>query len=375
MAKLRFAFPAFQMPPVSSGSGSLKSLAQLPELDGAAFLLSGQASVASRLEAALAKAGLTPPPDRVLRKPSGEPSIESILVGSAFLRQRAWSAIVAIGGGSVLDWARLSWAHAAGLLDLESGQIQSARGIARPVIVLAPTTCASGAEGASVAVYSNRARKQAVVSPAFLADRVILDGHVLASLDEATLSASLSDAHSHAIESLFSLVPNGLAKMTAGAALRTLLAFAPGGVPTASRADRLLEASYLAGAAASHTSVGIAHAFAHAMAAEDVPHGAGNALALAAAVRFNAATSAMEGVLAAAGLSQAELLAKLRAVSGPARRAAASVTIATLNDIERRTALTGRMLEDVAIRTNPVVVNAAEAAAFLDLVREETAQP
>ena len=40
----------------------------------------------------------------------------------------------------------------------------------RPTIVLVPTTCASGAEGASVAVYSDGGRKRPVVSPLFLAE-------------------------------------------------------------------------------------------------------------------------------------------------------------------------------------------------------------
>ncbi len=375
MAKLRLGFPAFQMPPVTSGSGSLKSLAQIPEIERAAFLLSGQPVVSSMLEGALAKGGVSLPSDHVLHKSAGEPSAESIARGAAFLGGRPWPVIVAIGGGSVLDWARLSWAHSAGVLDLDRGTMDGARAAARPTIVLVPTTCASGAEGASVAVYSNQGRKHPVVSPAFLADRVILDGHFLASLDEAALSASLSDAHSHAVESMLSLVPNGLAKMAAGSALRALLAFADGGAPVASRADRLLEASFLAGVAASHTSVGIAHAFAHAMAGEQVTHGRGNALALAAAVRFNAAAPSMDGVLSAASLSHADLLTRLRGVTGAARRAAAPITNTVLDDAVRRQKLVERMLGDVAIRTNPVTAGAAGVEAFLELVREELAQP
>jgi alcohol dehydrogenase class IV len=373
--KLRLGFPAFQMPPVTSGSGSLKSLAQIPQIERAAFLLSGQPVVSSMLEGALAKGGINLPPGHVLHKSPGEPSTESIASGAAFLSGRPWPVIVAIGGGSVLDWARLAWAQSAGLLDIDRGTMDGSRPAARPMIVLVPTTCASGAEGASVAVYSSQGRKQPVVSPAFLADRVILDGHFLVSLDEAALSASLSDAHSHAVESLLSIVPNGLAKMAAGSALRALLASAAGGAPVASRADRLLEASFLAGVAASHTSVGIAHAFAHAMAGEQVTHGRGNALALAAALRFNAQAPAMDGVLAAASLSHGDLLTHLRGVTGAARRAAGPMTDTVLNDAARRQRLAERMLGDVAIRTNPVTADAAGVASFLELVREELAQP
>jgi alcohol dehydrogenase class IV len=371
MAKLRLAFPAFQMPAVTTGSGSLRSIAETVEIGDAAFLLSGQAAVTNLLEASLAKAGAVVPAEHRLLKPAGEPSIESIAAGAAFLGARHWTAIVAIGGGSVLDWARLSWARSAGLLDVDRGTMAPAGTRPRPRLVLVPTTCASGAEGASVAVYSRAGIKTPVVSPAFLADRVLLDGRFLASLDADGLSASLSDALSHCIESMQSLVPNGLAKMTAASALRTLLTHADGGIPTASRADRLLEASYLAGVAASHTSVGIAHAFAHAMAAEGVTHGRGNALALGAAVRFNQGAAGVDAVPAAAGLDVAALLDRLRTVTAPARATAAGVTRAVLDDPARRARLAAGMLADVAIRTNPVTADAAGVDSFLALLRSE----
>jgi alcohol dehydrogenase class IV len=371
MAKLRLAFPAFQMPAVTTGSGSLRSVAEAIDAGDAAFFLSGNAAVTSLLEASLAKAGAVVPTEHRLLKPAGEPSVDSIATGAAFLARRPWSAIVAIGGGSVLDWARLSWACSAGLLDVDRGTIEPAGAGARPRLVLVPTTCASGAEGASVAVYSRGGIKTPIVSPAFLADRVLLDGRFLASLDAEGLSASLSDALSHCIESMHSLVPNGLAKMTAASALRTLLAYAEGGVPTASRADRLLEASYLAGVAASHTSVGIAHAFAHAMAAEGVTHGRGNALALGAAVRFNQGGPGTDVVPPAAGLEVAALLDRLRTITAPARAAAAGVTRAVLDDPGRRARLAAGMLADVAIRTNPVTADATGVERFLDLLRSE----
>ena len=373
--KLRLAFPAFQMPAVTSGAGSVKSLAQLAAVGDAVFLVSGQAGIWSYVDAALQKGGIAVPAGRILRKPAGEPTVESIRQAADFLNTHPAPLLVAIGGGSVLDWARLSWAHAAGRLDLASGTVADDAGAPRPVIVLIPTTCASGAEGASVAVYSDAGRKRPAVSRLFLADRVVLDGRFLASLDSATLSASLADALTHAVESCVSLVPNYLAKAIAGAALRSLLQHADGDAPVASRADRLLEASYLAGAAASHTSVGIAHAFAHAMAAEGMPHGRGNAMAVAAAVRFNAdvpATQALVSEMAGAGH---DLVARLRAITAPARRAGAGLTQAVLDDPDRRQALTSAMLADAALRTNPVRAESADVDRFLALVSEEAARP
>jgi alcohol dehydrogenase class IV len=373
--KLRLAFPAFQMPAVTTGTGSVKSLAQLAGIENAVFLVSGQAGVWSYVDAALHKGGVAVPAERILARPAGEPSVDSIRHAATFLHARSAPLLVAVGGGSVLDWARLAWAHAAGRLDLSSGAVAENAGGPRPTTVLVPTTCASGAEGASVAVYSDAGRKRPAVSPLFLADRVVLDGRFLASLDEATLSASLSDALTHAVESLVSLVPNYLAKAMAGAALRSLLEHADGGIPAASRADRLLEASYLAGVAASHTSVGIAHAFAHAMAAEQMPHGRGNATAIVAALRFNAEAPAVQALLADTARSGHDLLARLRVITAPARYAGAAVTQTVLADPARRASLKTAMLADTALRTNPIRTEEADLDRFLALVGEEAARP
>lgn len=373
--KLRLAFPAFQMPAVTTGAGSVKSLAQLADIESAVFLVSGQEGVWAYVDAALRKAGVAVPPGRLLAKPAGEPTADSIRYAAQFLAAHRAPVLVAIGGGSVLDWARLAWAHAAGRLDLSSAAVVDAGSGARPTIVLVPTTCASGAEGASVAVYSDAGRKRPVVSPLFLADRVVLDGRFLASLDEARLSASLADALTHAVESQLSLVPNYLAKAIAGTALRSLLEHADGGVPTASRADRLLEASYLAGVAASHTSVGIAHAFAHAMAAERMPHGRGNALAIVAALRFNGEAPATQALLAGTVRDGHDLVGRLRAITAPARRAGAGVTQAVLADPARRATLKAAMLADAALRTNPVRAEDADLDRFLAILSEEATQP
>ena len=373
--KLRLTFPAFQMPAATSGAGSVKSLAHLAGIGRAVFLVSGQPGVWSYVDGALQKGGVSVPPERILRKPAGEPSVASVRAAADFLAAQPAPLLVAVGGGSVLDWARLAWACAAGRLDLGTGVVAEDAGGPRPTIVLVPTTCASGAEGASVAVYSDGGRKRPVVSPLFLADRVVLDGRFLASLDAATFSASLADALTHAVESLVSLVPNHLAKAAAGAALRSLLEHADGEVPVASRADRLLEASYLAGVAASHTSVGIAHAFAHAMAAEQMPHGRGNAMAIVAALRFNAEAPAARALLEDTGRAGLDLMDRLRAITGPARQAGAGLTQAVLDDPARRAALAAAMLADAALRTNPIRAEEADIARFLALVREEALRP
>ena len=113
-------------------------------------------------------------------------------------------------------------ARAAGLLG-RSGQIgpEASARIARPWMCLVPTTCASGAEGAAVAVFSDEGRKVPVASRSLLADHVVLDARFLESLTPFQLAASLGDVASHALEAFLSIVPNSLAKEGAFSALHS----------------------------------------------------------------------------------------------------------------------------------------------------------
>ena len=106
------------------------------------------------------------------------------------------------------------------------------------------------------------------------------------------LACSLADTLSHGIESFVSLVPGTLAKESGVAAVRLVLEH-PGEAAGSCRDERLMEAGYLGGVAASNCSVGVVHAFAHSIAALGIGHGHGNALGLTAGVLTNADAAAM----------------------------------------------------------------------------------
>ena len=376
MAKLKITYPTYRQPPhVTFGTGCLRTLAELEAFERTAFFLSGQATVRSYLEGVLAKQGLGLDSSQVITKPPGEPTATMISAGAELLRGREFAAIVGIGGGSVLDWCRLSWASAAGLLDVESGKLQSlSHGTTRPAFWLVPSTCATGAEAADVAVYSSDGRKVPVVSPHLLADRVLLDARFLESLSLGLLAQSLCDALSHAIEGFVSLVPIAMAKEAAVSALRLILQYYAAEAGP-SRFERLMDAAYLGGVAASNCSVGVTHAFAHTMARYGVPHALGNALGLEAGIRLNAETPAMAQLLARMHWkSVTELLAAVRPII---RDALDGVTIDEVLDPlakpAERASTVEAMLADVCIRTNPRRLAAEDIERFLEDV-QRTAQ-
>jgi alcohol dehydrogenase class IV len=135
-----------------------------------------------------------------------------IRAGAASLGERGPRRLVAIGRGSVMDWARLAWAESQGLLD-EAGASAALRSVPRagPELWLVPTTCATGAEATGVAVFSGKDGVVPVLTPPFVADRVVLDGGYRVGVDAARDSLWLCDALSHAVEAFLSIVPDRLA--------------------------------------------------------------------------------------------------------------------------------------------------------------------
>ena len=117
MAKLKIRYPSLAQPgEVIFGTGSLRVLAELAELPETVIFLSGSGQVRDRVAARFAKRDIALADLRTLEKPPGEPRIDMIRDAASRLRDSPPKRIVAIGGGSVLDWARLAWAESECLL-------------------------------------------------------------------------------------------------------------------------------------------------------------------------------------------------------------------------------------------------------------------
>ncbi|MBN2578674.1 MAG: iron-containing alcohol dehydrogenase [Pirellulales bacterium] len=233
------------------------------------------------VDAAVRQKGLVDPIVAHLRKseaetevwtcPSGEPTLPQVLEAAAAAGRFQPDGIVAVGGGSVLDLAKLAWAwYERPELD-GSGErppvIPPLRQKARLAAV--PTTAGTGAEASQAAVYSHPAdhRKVPVVSTHWLPDLVILDPTLTIGLSPEITAATGMDAFAHAAEAFVSRLATPLVQSLAATAVRLLWKHLPVACREpenlASR-EALLCAAYLAGQAQSAAATGLAHALAHA---------------------------------------------------------------------------------------------------------------
>ncbi|MBA2639947.1 MAG: iron-containing alcohol dehydrogenase, partial [Nocardioidaceae bacterium] len=215
----------------------------------------------------------------------------------------AGCAVVALGGGSVLDAAKgiaLLGTNSATARDLAAGTAM------RPglLVVAVPTTAGTGAETNGFGVIEDeRAHRKLYVGDASVRPRVcVLDPELTVGLPRAATAATGIDALVHGIESLASRGANPVSVAYAAEAVRlvsgSLAAAVADGADLEARAQLLL-GSHLAGRALSISGLGLVHGIAHATTSHT---GAVHGVALAAVL-----TEVMERTAAVAGPAYARV--------------------------------------------------------------------
>lgn len=242
--------------------------------------------------------------------------------------------VVAVGGGSVLDTAKILAAGLSGGRATLREHLLSGIPLRSPRaarLICVPTTAGTGSEVTPFAtVWDHAAKKKySLAGEALFPDVALLDAELTLSLPrEVTLSTGL-DAIVQAFEATWSRratpVTAAFAVRAIRAGLRALpaLAVAPGDLRL--RND-MLEASLLAGLAISHTRTALCHSISYPITAHfGVPHGYACAFTLAEVFDFNreAHPAAFEELANGIGFPSADALRRqldeLRAVAGVAR--------------------------------------------------------
>ena len=222
------------------------------------------------------------------------------IVMSALEAARAHRAdgLVAVGGGSSMDVAKVVSVLMTGDQSLQAlyGVDQVSSG--RLPLVLVPTTAGTGSEVTPVAVITTgETTKAGVSSPVLLPDLALLDAELTLGLPRAATAMTGIDAMVHAIEAYTSKIrKNPISDMLALRALRLL----SGNIQTVldnpsdiDAREAMLLGSMFAGQAFANAPVGAVHALAYPLGGHyHIPHGLSNSLMLPAVLAFN--TSAVE---------------------------------------------------------------------------------
>lgn len=210
-------------------------------------------------------------------------------------RETGADAIVAVGGGSVLDTAKgatIVLTHRAEDL-MDHRGAESLMGRRSVTFIAIPTTAGTGSEVTSAAVIKDTERhvKMGFTSLSLLPDVAILDPRMTTGLPLRLTASTAMDALTHAVEAFSCVQANPLSDGYARAAIDLIREYMPK-VVADSRDPKtrlaLANAALLAGAAFSNAMVGIVHAVGHATGGvAGVPHGDAMAILLPHGMEFN----------------------------------------------------------------------------------------
>ncbi|MGC9313514.1 MAG: iron-containing alcohol dehydrogenase, partial [Sediminispirochaetaceae bacterium] len=282
---------------IVAGDGALERLPEeLMRLGGRRPMLLSDPGVAAAgltklVEAALAR--MTPAVVTDTSIPSDSDVTVVQRLGKLY-REKGCDALVAVGGGSVLDTAKgVNILAGTGAHRLE--EYAGAGKINRPLPPLAavPTTSGTGSETTLVAVIADHeaSRKLLYTSPFLQPDIAVLDPRMTASLPPALTAATGMDALTHAMEAYFCLGHNPVSDQHALEAVRLIGRHLINVVEDPDDVEgraALAEASNLAGLAFSNSMVAMIHTLGHSVGAVcGVHHGVCMSVLLPYGIEYN----------------------------------------------------------------------------------------
>lgn len=225
---------------------------------------------------------------------TADPSEAVVEAALNTLRAHNCDALIAVGGGSSMDVAKVVAVLAKGIQPLQDlyGVDQVTGG--RLPMILVPTTAGTGSEVTPVAVITTGETTKAGVSSAvLLPDVAVLDAALTLGLPSAITAMTGIDAMVHAIEAYTTKLKKN--PISDALALRGLSLLAMNirkvladGSDLQARESMLLGAMF-AGQAFANAPVAAVHALAYPLGGHyHIPHGLSNSLMLPAVLAFNA---------------------------------------------------------------------------------------
>ncbi len=233
-----------------------------------------------------------------------DPCIETVLKGAERMRNAQPDAIIALGGGSVLDAAKGMWLfyeqpeadfHALKQKFLNPRkrvvQFPPLRGKAKLIAI--PTTSGTGSEVTSFSVISDNQAgiKYPLSDPQLLPDVAIIDPQFVMTVPKQITADTGMDVLTHALEAYVSVVANDFTDGQIIKAVQVIFEYLPrayhDGTDELAR-EKMHYASTIAGMAFNNAFLGINHSLAHAVGAEfHLAHGRANSIFLPHVIRFN----------------------------------------------------------------------------------------
>ncbi|MEG0048086.1 MAG: bifunctional acetaldehyde-CoA/alcohol dehydrogenase [Clostridia bacterium] len=236
-----------------------------------------------------------------------DPTLASAREGCAAMTAFAPDCIIAIGGGSAMDAAKIMWVlyehpeadfldMAMRFSDIRKRIYQFPKMGEKAYFIAVPTTAGTGSEVTPFAVITDEQTgvKYPLADYELMPKMAIVDADLMMNAPKGLTSASGIDAVTHDLEAIASMLATDYTDGLALQSLKMIFAYLPraynDGLSDAIAREKMANAATMAGMAFANAFLGVCHSMAHKLGAfHHLPHGVANALMINEVIRFNAA--------------------------------------------------------------------------------------
>ncbi|MCL2222894.1 MAG: bifunctional acetaldehyde-CoA/alcohol dehydrogenase [Oscillospiraceae bacterium] len=234
-----------------------------------------------------------------------DPTLQSAKEGAKAMCDFEPDCIIAIGGGSPMDAAKIMWTlyehpdadfHdlATRFMDIRKRIFSYPKMGAKANFIAIPTTAGTGSEVTPFAVITDEETgiKYPIADYEILPDIAIIDVGLMMDMPQSLTAASGIDALVHSLEAYASMLANDYTDGLALTSIKNTIKYLPiayeDGRNEEAR-EKMANASTIAGMAFANAFLGICHSLAHKLGAcFHLPHGVANALLICEVIKFNA---------------------------------------------------------------------------------------
>ena len=235
-----------------------------------------------------------------------DPTLATARKGAAEMANFQPDTIIALGGGSPMDAAKIMWVlyeHpqerfedlAMRFMDIRKRVYAFPKMGGKALFVAVPTSAGTGSEVTPFAVITdeNTDIKYPLADYELTPDIAIVDAELMMDMPKSLTSASGIDALTHALEAYVSVLASEFTNGLALEAIRLIFKYLPDayaqGASNLKAREKMAHASTIAGMAFANAFLGVCHSLAHKLgASHHVPHGVANGMLITEVIRFNA---------------------------------------------------------------------------------------
>ena len=235
-----------------------------------------------------------------------DPSLASAKEGAEQMRSFKPDTIIALGGGSAMDAAKIMWVlyehpevdfldMAMRFIDIRKRVYTFPKMGEKAYFIAIPTSAGTGSEVTPFAVITDEQTgvKYPLADYELLPDMAIIDADLHMSAPKGLTAASGIDAVTHALEAYAAMLATDYTDGLALQSLKVIFEYLPrayeNGQTDVLAREKMANAATMAGMAFANAFLGVCHSMAHKLGAfHHLPHGVANALLIDEVIRFNA---------------------------------------------------------------------------------------